>query len=206
MRIGDHQQLERGHALGRFRNTGDGVAGVAEHHHRLHIVALPDFVLRQQHRVEPAGERDAGGLHHLLRRSWDRTAPGSSCSRLPRRGSNASRRLRRGRSRTAASPHRGRCRWRPARCRGRGRCWRRCRACRHCRWRAARCSSPARWRCRRCAGSGPCTRSASTAFASRTSWRRARAARPARRKCSRRLPACTSRFPCAPRPCRRRAA
>ena len=66
MRIGDHQQVERLQALQRFGDAGDGVAGVTLHDHRLQIVFLRDLILRQQRRVEPARQRDAGGLHHLL--------------------------------------------------------------------------------------------------------------------------------------------
>ena len=44
------------------------VAGVALHEHRLQIVFLGDLVLRQDRRIEPARERDAGRLHDLLGR------------------------------------------------------------------------------------------------------------------------------------------
>ena len=66
MRIGDHQQVELGQRLQRFRNARDAVAGMSLHEHALHIVLLRDLILRQQHRVEPARERNAGGLHDLL--------------------------------------------------------------------------------------------------------------------------------------------
>ena len=39
---------------------------MALHEYRPHIVFLRDLILRQRHRVEPAGERDAGGFHDLL--------------------------------------------------------------------------------------------------------------------------------------------
>ena len=184
--IGNDQQFELVDAGRRFRDTGDGVAAVAHDEHGLQVVLLGHLLLGQQRRVEPAGRRDARRVHHL-----DRLAVGARDgvearrhprrNRPPIRGTNASTRLRPGRSRAAASRYRGRDRWRPARWCGRGRCWRRCRTCRRCRSPAARCRTRARWRCRPCAGSRPCTRSASPASPSQTSWRRARAARPARR-------------------------
>ena len=66
MRVGDHQQVELRQTFERFGNARDAVAGVALHEHRAHIVLLGDLILRQHHRVEPARERNAGGLHDLL--------------------------------------------------------------------------------------------------------------------------------------------
>ena len=50
----------------RLGHAGDGVAAVAEHHHRLDGGALVDLLLGQVHRVEPAGRGDARRLHVLL--------------------------------------------------------------------------------------------------------------------------------------------
>ena len=66
MRIGDHQQIELRHALQRLGDTRNAVAGVAFNEHRPHVVLLGDLILRQQHRVEPAGQRNAWRLHDLL--------------------------------------------------------------------------------------------------------------------------------------------
>ena len=66
MRIGDHQQVELGQRLQRFRNARDAVAGVALHEHGPHIVFLVDLILRQQHGIEPPRQRNARRLHDLL--------------------------------------------------------------------------------------------------------------------------------------------
>ena len=66
MRIGDHQKVELRQRLHGFRDARDAVAGVALHEHGPHIVFLLDLILRQQHRVEPPGERNARCLHDLL--------------------------------------------------------------------------------------------------------------------------------------------
>ena len=66
MRIGDHQQVELRQTFQRFRDARDAVAGVALHEHRPHVVFLRDLILRQQHRVEPARQRNARRLHDLL--------------------------------------------------------------------------------------------------------------------------------------------
>ena len=178
MRIGDHQQFELLDALLRLRHAGDGVAAVAEHHHRLDVVLLRHVLL-----VVAGWRRTSGSTGCPACSSCGpacRPRPGSrqsacrtSHSRLPRPATNAATRLRPGRSRAAASRYRGRDRSHPARWCGRGRCWRPGPVRRHCRWPAAACSWRARWRCRRCAGSAPSPRSGRTACPWRTFRRRA---------------------------------
>jgi hypothetical protein len=76
MRIGHHEEVDEFHALLGVGNTGDRVAAVAEHHHRLDGRALVDLLLGQERRIEPPGRGDAGGLHVLLGRAGRTAALG----------------------------------------------------------------------------------------------------------------------------------
>ena len=55
MRVGHHQKVERVHALERVAHPRDRVAAVAEHDHRLDVVALIDLLDVERGRVEPPG-------------------------------------------------------------------------------------------------------------------------------------------------------
>ena len=66
MRVGDDQQFERLQSFERFRDARDAVAGVSLDKHRLDIVLLRDVGFRQDRRIEPSGQRDAGCFHQFL--------------------------------------------------------------------------------------------------------------------------------------------
>ena len=137
-----------------LRDPGDAVAAVALHEHRLEWVPLVDVAPSAATRRRTSGsagcpgvsiislEVEAGRSRSLVGDLPDPrpVLPGAFGQAVVER---------------QAWPHRARCRSRPARCRGRGRCWRRCPACRRCRWPGTGCSSRACWRCRRCDGSAP---------------------------------------------------
>ena len=65
MRVGNDQQIQRLQPLQR-PDARDAVAGAALHEHGPQIIFLCDLILRQDRRIEPAGERDTGRLHDLL--------------------------------------------------------------------------------------------------------------------------------------------
>ena len=123
--------------FGRLRHAGHGVAAVPHDEHRLDVVLLGHLLLAAAASRRTSASTGCRASPSIFLRRPKRRSDASSRSRPPRRGTSAARRLRPGRSRAAASRYRGRGRSRPARWCGRGRCWRRCRACRRCRWRAA---------------------------------------------------------------------
>ena len=65
MRIGDNQQFELFDALLRFGHARHGVAAVTHDKHRLDVVLLPNVLLVEERRVEPAGRGNARRVHRI---------------------------------------------------------------------------------------------------------------------------------------------
>ena len=64
MRIGHHQQIERFEAFHSLRHARDGIAAMAEHDHRLEVIALLHLIPGQRHGIEIPRGRDARRAHH----------------------------------------------------------------------------------------------------------------------------------------------